>query len=403
MNSHKKILIINQYYPPDRSATAGILEKIVKVLSLKYHITVLSGRPSYLAINRQEWKLIKVLRAKHVKIMRVGSTAFTRYKIIKRVSNYLSFLCLSLPVALMTRSDVFFSMTDPPLAGFIGAIAAKIRKKPFIYYIQDLHPDMALAAGMIKEGKLSKIWHRLHLYVLNSANRLIVIGDDMKDRILSKGINENKICVIRHGTSTHHKLQRYDSDLIKKIRNKFAFTFIHSGNIGGYGAWESIVRAIRMIDNDKIGFIFIGEGQYKKKLLEMSEGIENIVFLPFQPREKFASVLMAGDVQIITIRNSLEGLVVPSKIYPILGANKPILGICSNKSDTARIIDKYQCGLVADPDSAESIAEAVLRFYKLKDRLSVFEKNSQLAANDYRQARLIEKLSVEIECCQENS
>ena len=393
----KTILIVNQYYPPDRSATAGILETAVQTLSKSFNVTVLAGRPSYLPLVKYPWKLLFKSKNQNCSVIRVGSTAFPRFSTIRRISNYFSYLFLAFPVSLFIKSDLIIAMTDPPLAGFIAILAARILKKPFIYYLQDLHPDMAIASGMIKNSTIAQIWSKAHEHVLKAADHLIVIGDDMKEKIRAKGIDLGKISVIRHGTPDFNLSITNTSDsALKVIKDKYSFVFIYAGNIGGYGAWEPIVAAIKCVNNHDIGYVFVGEGQKENELKMLSQGLPNVQFYPYQPRERLSSVLLAGDVHIITIKSHLEGLIVPSKIYSILGVGKPILGVCSERSDSARIIKQFQCGLVADPESTDSIVRAILHFYSMKGKLQTFEHNSLLAAEHFNQVSLLKEFSQKI-------
>ena len=328
--------------------------------------------------------------------MRVGSFAYPRKNKLFRSVNYLSYFFIASLVALLIKTNLIIAMTDPPLSGIIGAIASIAKKKPFIYYIQDMHPEMAIASGMIKSGYITKLWDIIHKMVLRRADRILVIGDDMRDRIIKKGISYNKIVVIRHGTAKYIAGDEIDDNLINQIRKPYKFIFMHAGNIGYYGAWESMIEAFKEVRNKDIGFIFVGEGKKKKKLQEKSQSCQNIKFLPFQPREKVKSVLKAADVHLITIKKGLEGLVVPSKLYPILTAQKAILATCPVQSDIARIINDFNCGLVVDPDSPKKIIEAVQYFFNKRDSLYTFCENSKIAAEYYNQKGQLDILKREI-------
>ncbi|MBT8338407.1 MAG: glycosyltransferase [Desulfatitalea sp.] len=399
VSNPRRLLILNQYFPPDRSATAGILERISGMLSEKHRVIIISGRPSYQPTDRQKWRLLSIRKNKNITILRVGSSAYPRHAIHKRIFNYVTYLSLSLPISFLLSFDMIIAFTDPPIIGLVGVITSKIRRKPLIYYIQDFHPDMAIAAGMIKDGFITHIWKRIHSIVLRSADRLIVIGDDMKERVVHKGISPEKVQVIRHGALLSKSENDIDQALIDKIRGSYALTLIYAGNVGTYGVWENLIRAIIMLDNENIGLVFVGEGQCKLAIEKMCSGVKNVSFYPYQKKEKLKSVLRAGDVHIISIKKNMEGLVVPSKIYPILSAGKPILGVCPESSDTARIIRKYNCGLIADPDNVESIANAIKELFDNRADLVKYSRNSLRAAKDFNQSEMLEELSNVIHGC----
>ena len=121
-----------------------------------------------------------------------------------RISNYLSFLAISMLVGIRQAPDVVICMTDPPIAYLVGLLIAKLRRKPFIYYIQDFHPDMALKAGLIKEGLSYRLWDLLHRFVLRNADKVVVIGENMKTRVASKGTPVDRVKIIR-GATYHSK------------------------------------------------------------------------------------------------------------------------------------------------------------------------------------------------------
>jgi glycosyltransferase involved in cell wall biosynthesis len=391
------ILFINQYYPPDCSATSGVLAKIVNSLSKEYKVAIICGRPSYLPTERYPWNIIRQSNQDNITVFSVGSTAFSRYSILRRILNYLTYLVLALPMAMMIKSRLIIAMTDPPLAGLIGAIAAKIKGKPFIYYIQDLHPDMAIASGLLRKGIATALWDRLHRLIMRSASRIIVIGEDMKERIIQKGIPHSQIFLVRHGASQADYIHGFNLDLIRSIKRSYSMVFMHAGNMGHYGSWEKIVEAIKRLNNPDIGFVFVGEGQRKSDIEILCKEVPNVEFYPYQPSDMLKSVLAAADVQVICVKNGLEGLIVPSKLYSILGAHKPILGICSDKSDVAKIIRQFNCGVVADADSASDIANAILCFYSQKEKLNIFEKNSQKAARFFDEQSFLRKFQEAVE------
>ena len=106
--------MLNLYYPPDTSATAKMAWEVVSALSAEHEVTVLCGRPSYDPKERRPWRLWQTEPAGNVKIVRVGSTDYPRFVMRRRVLNYLTYVGLSVPLALTLRCDVVLAMTDPP-------------------------------------------------------------------------------------------------------------------------------------------------------------------------------------------------------------------------------------------------------------------------------------------------
>jgi len=156
-----RILLLNQYYPPDTSATAKMARSVVEALSSAHDVTVLCGRPSYDPTERLPWRPYKTEITGRVRILRAGSTDFPRLDMKKRVANYLSYTALSIPRALFVPCDAVVAMTDPPFQGIAGAIVSMLKGKPYVYNIRDLYPDMAVGGSIVgpaasrKSGKNS--------------------------------------------------------------------------------------------------------------------------------------------------------------------------------------------------------------------------------------------------------
>src|SRR6476661_4127313 len=194
-----RILLLNLYYPPDTSATAKMAETVVEALSARHDVTVLCGRPSYDPMERRPWRLWQTEVTGRVRITRVGSTDYPRLAMKRRVLNYLSYVALSIPRSLFLPCDLVLAMTDPPFEGIVGAAVALLKNKPYVYNIRDMYPDMALGGAIVAPGLLARIWERLHRWALRRAMRVIVLGEDMRARIIGKGVEAERVVVVRDG------------------------------------------------------------------------------------------------------------------------------------------------------------------------------------------------------------
>src|SRR5215467_9261956 len=157
-----RVVLLKQYFPPDTSATAKMAQTVADALSQQHEVTVLCGRPSYDPTERRRWRLWQSERSGNLRVVRVGSTTYSRFQMKWRVLNYLTYTALVVPAALLVSCDVVLAMTDPPFEGIVGAIVARLKRKPYAYNIRDLYPDMALAGSIIQPGFLSRIWEPLH-------------------------------------------------------------------------------------------------------------------------------------------------------------------------------------------------------------------------------------------------
>lgn len=381
-SARRRVLLLNQYFPPDTSATARLAAEVATALSSTFDVVVLAGRPSYQPSERHARYLWRTTSDGPVTVARVGSTAYHRGNAIGRVLNYLSYAALAIPRALRARPDIVLSMTDPPFAGILGAVVATALRRPFVYNIRDLHPDMAIQSGLLKPGITTAIWERAHQWALRRAARVIVLGDDMRQRVLRKGVGGERVVVVRDGARIGEDSQRAAPEVAALVRGDASFVALHAGNLGFYGAWETLVGAMENAPPG-IELVFVGEGAAVSQVKRLAEGRGRIRFLPFFPAAQVASMLAAADVHIVTVRHGIEGLVVPSKLYPILAAGRPVLAVAPQSSDVAGIIRRSGCGLVADPDRPAEVAEALAQMSSDRKMLEEMGRNARAVAQEF--------------------
>jgi glycosyltransferase involved in cell wall biosynthesis len=353
------ILLLNEYFPPDTSATAKCAAQVADALTKRHRVTVLAGRPSYDPVERHSRYLIRREVRGNLAVERVGSTAYPRLQMRRRVSNYLTYLSLAIPRAISIRSDVILAMTDPPIEGIVGAAVAQLSGRPFVYNIRDMYPDMAVEGSIVRPGSFTARWETLHRWALRRATRVIVLGEDMRDRIVAKGVDPARVVVSRDGIVVPETLPPTDNSVAREIRGDFRFVLVHAGNLGFYGAWQTLISAVRMLENEGVGLVFVGEGAMKSQVEAMAAGCRAVRFLPFRPAGEIPLVLSSGDMHVVTVKRGLEGVVVPSKMYPTLAAGRPVLGVAPEECDVVRIIRRSACGLAADPDDPNALAEAL--------------------------------------------
>jgi colanic acid biosynthesis glycosyl transferase WcaI len=383
-----RVLVLNLYYPPDTSATAKMAAAFLKPLAAKHEVTLICGRPSYDPTERRAWRLWQTERL-GITVVRVGSTDYPRTQMARRVLNYLTYVALSVPRALFVRCDVVLAMTDPPFEGIVGAVVAMLKRKPFVYNICDLYPDMALGGSIVSPGLLARVWEGLHRWALRRATRVIVLGEDMKARIIAKGVTPERVDIVRYGVEidvASSAAPELDSAVISAIRSDFRFVLLHAGNLGFYGAWETLLAGARELEEDGVGLVFVGDGAQRASLEVAAARSANVRFLPFFPPGKIASVLAAGDAHVITIKRGLEGVVVPSKMYGILAAGRPIVALAPLQTDAASLGAREGFGVAADPDNPAELVAIVRALLGDPDRLAEMGTAARTAASRYARA-----------------
>src|SRR5438445_2890485 len=389
-----RILLLNLYYPPDTSATAKMARTVVDALISRHNVTVLCGRPSYDPTERRAWRWYQTEVTERTRIIRTGSTDFARFEMKKRVLNYLSYVALAGPRALLVPCDAVLAMTDPPFCGIAGAFVAMLKGKPYVYNIRSLYPDMAVGGSIVKPGLLARIWEKMHRWALRRATRVVVLGEDMRARIVGKGVEPSRIVIVRDGAETfptNTPLPAPDPEVVRAIRGNFSFVLLHAGNLGFYGAWNTLVSAARSLASDGVGLVFVGDGAQRSQVEAAAAGSSNIRFLEFFPASKIPSVLAAADAHVITVKRGLEGVVVPSKMYGILAAGKPILAVAPKETDAASLGVQRGFAVAADPDRPAEVVSAVRALASDPKKLKAMGEAARAAAPDYDRVEELKK------------
>ncbi len=397
------ILLFNEYYPPDTSATAKMAALVAETLAKKHQVTVLAGRPSYDPDEYYPFAFLRSDTRNNVTVERVGSTAFPRHRMKRRVSNYLTYLALAVPRALAIRADVVLAMTDPPVAGIAGAFIARMSGRPFVYNIRDMYPDMAVGGDIVRQNSLVDRWEQMHRHALREAARVIVLGDDMRDRILAKGVSPERVVIVRDGSSPSGPMPDRAHPAVQEVRSGFPFVVLHAGNLGFYGAWSTLLKAAEILRNENTGVVFVGDGANRAAMQASVNGSPNVRFLPFRPASEIPHVMMAGDLHIITVKRGLEGVVVPSKLYSTLAAGRPVLVVAPLECDAARIVRDNGCGIAVDPDDPNAVAAAIRELRDDPERLAEMGRRARETAEKYARVNELEKFAFILEEATKNS
>jgi glycosyltransferase involved in cell wall biosynthesis len=312
----------------------------------------------------------------------------------RRVLNYLSYVAVAIPRALFLRCDVVLAMTDPPFEGIVGAIVALLKGKPYFYNIRDMYPDMAVGGAIVEPGLLARVWERCHRWALRRATRVIVLGEDMRARIVAKGVDPARTEIVRDGVdilAPDAPQPLLDGEVIKTIRGDFKFVLLHAGNLGFYGAWETLITAVRNLEEEGVGLVFVGEGAQRAHVENLAGDAKNVRFLPFFPASKIPSVLAAPNAHVITVKRGLEGVVVPSKMYGILAAGKPIVAVAPEETDAASLGAKFGFAISADPDNPEKVAAAIRLLVIDKDKVQNMGRAARAVARDYDRVKELQQ------------
>jgi glycosyltransferase involved in cell wall biosynthesis len=327
-----KVLLLNQCFYPDVMATAQQLNDLAVGLVKEGHsVTVIASDRGYDDPSRRFAPLETWQR---VKIIRIPSLTLGKQKRWHRTANFATFLAnCSIRLLLSPRFDVVVALTSPPLISFLGALFVRIKGGKFFFWVMDLNPDEALAAGWLRPDSLTaKTLSRLLRYSLIHAERVIALDRFMKSRIVDKGIPEQRVVVLPPWA--HTDSVKFDPPGRKAFRKQHnlesSFVVMYAGNHSPCHPLNTLIEAARTLASRKdVVFCFVGGGSEQLKVREFAalNGLSNIRCLPYQPFDVLSASLSAADLHVITMGNEFVGIVHPSKLYNILAVGSPFLYI----------------------------------------------------------------------------
>ena len=301
-------------------------------------------------------------------VKRVRSTAFDRSNLPLRAINYGTYLVASLFAGLFSRKpDVVLCMTDPPVIADVALVVARRFRAPLVVVSQDVFPEIAVELKRLESKPLIELLRRLIGYYLRRADRVVAIGDTMRKRLEEKGTPPERITVIPNWVDTEAiKPSPKDNEWSRDHGLADRFVVMHSGNIGHAQNLDALVRASTFLrDLDDLVVALIGGGARQTTLVELSERLEtdHVRFIGYQPREMLSLSLSAADIHVVGLARGLSGYVVPSRLYGILSAGRPVIVAADQESETARVVLAEQCGVVVPPGRPELLAETIRAAY----------------------------------------
>jgi colanic acid biosynthesis glycosyl transferase WcaI len=360
----QRILFINQYYWPDHASTAQHLADLAESLAAR-------GCECHVLCSQGRYKPGEPRPPAHeihegVHIHRVPATSLGRRGTWARMTDYLSFYAGAIVKAMvLPRCDAVVTLTTPPIIGLVGTLLKWLRGARHVYWSMDLHPDASLALGRMSSSRLfPRFMSWLSGFVYRQADSVVVLGPYMADRIALKRVAVERIVTIPVWSRREeiYPIPRGANPLRKSLGLQDAFVAMYSGNLGlAHSCAEFLAAARRLRDRDDIVFLFVGGGPRlgEVEAAREREGLTNIRLLDYFPRTQLHASLSLADVQLISMRPEMTGIVVPGKLYGVMAASRPAIFVGPEHCETADTIRHAGCGFTIAPGDAESLVSAL--------------------------------------------
>ena len=333
-----RILLLNQFFWPDSAATSQLLTDVARDLTHQGHeVHAICAASTYAAASEDD-----PLDLPQVTVHRVQASSFVRGG-AGRILSYASFYAGAAWRSLqIPKPDIVLCLTTPPLLSLIGNFLQVLRGSKHWIWEMDVYPDVAVDLGYMKAGGfvqwfvgLLVDWSRRH------SDGVIALGECMKDRLVERGISASHIEVCDNWADGSA------IPVLEMAGSPGQLSLLYSGNLGLAHDLDTLTGAIKEVDpGGRFRFFFAGSGGRREELTAFlqRENIESVTMLPYVKRADLGSSLALGDIGLVTQRDACCGSVVPSKVYGLMAAGRPVLFIGPAGATPARIIERFGCG-----------------------------------------------------------
>jgi colanic acid biosynthesis glycosyl transferase WcaI len=369
-----RILVLAQYFTPEPITKPGDL---AQALSERGHdVTVLTGLPQYpngvrypgYSLRPWQWD-----RLGTVPVLRMAGYAYHGRSVLLRCANFGAFaLAAVLARPLLKKPDAIYVWHPPLSIGVAGWLLARLMRVPFVYDVQDIWPDVIVAAGLLKNRRAIRALEALERFIYRRADKILVPNERAREVLIAKGALPDRLVVTPHwvdgalarqGTQAERQATRAAHGWHDR------FVVLFAGNIGIAQDLATVVKAAALITDPRILLVFAGEGISRRDLerLALQTGVaDRIVFLGWRPHEEMPALMAAADALLVHLAdNAVFDAVVPTKTVAYLAAGRPL--VMAVRGAAADLVEETETGVVVAPGDPARVAAALDALARLEE------------------------------------
>jgi len=368
------VLVLSLVFPPDGVSTAVIMGELSADLRKAGHdVTVITTIPHYnrdleaearQPLDRMWGPLLYQSEFLGVRVLHVGMPRKSG-RVLLRLLAWAQFHALSLiaSVALVRRVDVILAPSPPLTIGVCAWLLGCVYRAPFVYNVQELYPDIAIALGALRNRWAISALLALERFVYARARIVTVIAGGMRRRILAKSVPAENVRLIPNFVDVDDMVPLpKDNGFSREHGFERAFVVTYAGNMGPAQGLHTILDAAALLTGEPgLLFLLVGQGSLRAELegAVNARGLANVRVLPHQSYELVPQIYGASDLCVVPLAGQAGSDAVPSKVYRIMACARPVLACADARSDLAELVQGAQCGVVVPPGSAKELAQAV--------------------------------------------
>lgn len=393
----QRVWLVSELYYPELTSTGYFVTGIAEGLAQNHSVSVLCSQPTYWARGVRAPKR-EMLNG--VDVRRCLGATLNKNKLHFKLINLVTLSASIAWSALLRvrRNDIVIAVTNPPTLPYLMALVCRIKGARFVLLAHDVYPEVLARLDILKpQSGIYRFMDAASRWLYRSAERILVLGRDMRE-IIARKIEDRRssisIAPNWGDTEANHPQPRASNRLLAQLDLTGKFVAQYCGNIGRTHGIEDIVGAAEIMrDESGIHFLMIGWGAKKDWAQQQraARGLSNLTILDPLPREQFCDGLNACDIAVISFSKGMAGVSVPSRMYNVLAAGKPILAVCDEDSELAAVVNEEDVGWVVPPGRPDLIFSVLREAQANTDRLRAMGARARAAAEaKYTQTHVVE-------------
>lgn len=392
------ILFLTDNFPPEGNAPATrTYEHAREWVKAGHKVTVITCAPNF-----PEGRVFEGYKNSFyersvmdsIDVVRVKTFIASNEGFVLRILDFVSFMFSSFFAGLFQRKvDVVVATSPQFFTAVSGWALSVIKRKKFIFELRDIWPASITAVGAMKDSLVIKLLEKLEMFLYRRSDAIVSVTHSFKKELIERGVDGEKISVVLNGVdlSKYQSAQCKNSSFAKEYQLDDKFVVGYIGTHGMAHALEHVIDAAEYLKaNDNVRFIFAGGGSAKDKLVELvkQKQLNNVVFIPRQPKENMPALWSLCDVSLISLRDTpLFKTVIPSKIFESMGMGLPILAAIPH-GEASDIIESANAGVICSPENGKALAEEIIILVNNEMLISGYQKNSLAAASLFDRQKL---------------
>lgn len=385
-----KILLITQvFYPDTVSVSQHLTDLAEKLVEDGHEVTVYTSCYPY---EEKTHRYSKSEDYQGVKIERLRQSSFGKKSTLTRLLDFFTFyfsISIKLFFVKPNKFDVIVGTTVPPLLSLVGVIVSKLKGIKFHYWVMDLQPELSISSGLIKKDSISaNFFTRLGNYIIRNSAIIISLDRFMTQYLYSRGAKRDSVKTIAVWPVMDKTYTGSRMSNPFRIENSFGdkVVIMYSGNHAYVHQLDTLLEAALILkENSRFLFVFVGGGVRKKDVTEfkIKHKLDNIVQLPFQPRENIHNSLGSSDIQVVILGNGQVGYTHPNKVYGAMYIGKPVLYIGPAESHVTDLLNELDGNISVQHGQSKILADKIeLLFSKNWDEINRIGENNLTYANN---------------------